>query len=276
MESKGLKAALMVPMQGNSKFSPFESGKLEESLSWLEENGIVGVEPIIADPEDVELDDFINGLHKYHLKATTVVTGQPGNSRVNSYSLSTEDEDLRVSSVKCVCSHIRNASEMGAMVTLGLIKGGCIQKSAREKALNQFSRSLSEIVDIAASQKVTLLLEPINHMKSGFLNSSQENADYIRTYFEGAPIKLLWDSYQSDMEDGGSEKSLEEIKDKLAHVHYADTNRLFPGEGEINFESITRKLKDIQYNGFITLESFVGSDHDKFKRKAASFFRHMF
>jgi len=40
----------------------------------------------------------------------------------------------------------------------------------------------------------------------------------------------------------------------LEHIHFADSNRLAPGQGHIDFKQIIHALRQINYNSFITAE----------------------
>jgi len=40
----------------------------------------------------------------------------------------------------------------------------------------------------------------------------------------------------------------------LKHVHVADSNRLAPGMGHLNFERLVNVLKSIGYDGYLTVE----------------------
>jgi protein FrlC len=44
------------------------------------------------------------------------------------------------------------------------------------------------------------------------------------------------------------------MKDKLQHVHIADEDRLPPGQGRCNFDAVLRALKEIDYQGYLTME----------------------
>jgi sugar phosphate isomerase/epimerase len=40
----------------------------------------------------------------------------------------------------------------------------------------------------------------------------------------------------------------------ISHVHVADSNRLAPGQGRINFREVLQGLKAVGYDGWLSLE----------------------
>jgi sugar phosphate isomerase/epimerase len=48
--------------------------------------------------------------------------------------------------------------------------------------------------------------------------------------------------------------SLSEYSDLLGYIHFADSNRLAPGSGHIDFQSIIETLKREHYPGWIGIE----------------------
>ncbi|MNW17412.1 Inosose dehydratase [compost metagenome] len=44
------------------------------------------------------------------------------------------------------------------------------------------------------------------------------------------------------------------MREKLHHVHISDIDRLPPGQGTGNFESVLKALKEIDYKGYLSME----------------------
>lgn len=253
MNKSSIPTALMVPVYGSSILSPFPPGQMERSLDWMRRHGFSGVEPIIPAPSAVNASELKMLFSRYQLSVTTIVTGQT--SPLDPLSLCSPDESIRQKTVSRLLEHIELAHELKANVTLGLVKGTCTYEQ-RKQATEFLKFSLEPLIHRAETLDVTLLLEPINHTKSGFLNSSLEIKQFICSFFQGAPLKILYDTFQSNIEDYHVTQVLKDIPSYLGHVHFADSNRKFPGLGNIDFQAVYNQLKAIGYSGFITLESF--------------------
>ncbi|MCG1012835.1 sugar phosphate isomerase/epimerase [Tepidanaerobacter sp. GT38] len=48
--------------------------------------------------------------------------------------------------------------------------------------------------------------------------------------------------------------SIKMARAALGHVHFADSNRWYPGAGHLDFEAIISVLKEINYSGVIAFE----------------------
>lgn len=69
-----------------------------------------------------------------------------------------------------------------------------------------------------------------------------------------ANVKLMFDTYHALYRNEVASDYVYRMKDKLHHVHIADTDRLPPGMGRCNFPSVLKALKEIGYPGYLSME----------------------
>ena len=62
------------------------------------------------------------------------------------------------------------------------------------------------------------------------------------------------DTYSMNMEDNDIEGAYRCCASRLEYVHFSDTARFYPGAGNVDFKSHIRCLKEIDYQGFVTVE----------------------
>ena len=86
-------------------------------------------------------------------------------------------------------------------------------------------------------------------------------------------MKLMPDVFHMNIEDVGIEKTLKKYQDVLGYIHFADSNRLAPGLGHLNFTKIISVLKDIKYKGWIGVELMPDSDSTKSAQTAITYLR---
>ena len=70
----------------------------------------------------------------------------------------------------------------------------------------------------------------------------------------------MYDTFHSNIEDKSLSSAISSLKGSLAHVHISENDRGAPGEGHINFDEVFSSLSKINYNGWITIESFSRND----------------
>ncbi len=129
--------------------------------------------------------------------------------------------------------------------------------------------TLKTLAPIAEDAGVVLVLEALNtHLDhvGNFLESTRMGAEMTRLI--GSPnIKLLYDAYHMQINEGRLCDTLTEYIDQIGYIHLADTpGRHEPGTGEINFVRLLERLEQLGYAGTIGYELFPqGSTTDAVK-----------
>jgi sugar phosphate isomerase/epimerase len=105
----------------------------------------------------------------------------------------------------------------------------------------------------ADTNGVRLMLEPINRYETNLLNTSGEARALIEE--TGAHnLGILYDTFHSNIEEPDMDGSIRACGSHLFHVHLADSNRWAPGAGHIDFRSIIRTLRQMEYAGWVSAE----------------------
>lgn len=107
-----------------------------------------------------------------------------------------------------------------------------------------------------AGRPVQLLLETIDPEENPlyFLTSANEALDVVRSVHH-PQVKFLYDFFHEQIAEGNLIEKLEKHIKDIALVHIADVpGRHEPGTGEINYESIFRKLGELNYDGMVAME----------------------
>jgi len=113
---------------------------------------------------------------------------------------------------------------------------------------------------------ITGLVEPFNRVNhlNHLLNGSQPALPIVRSV-NSPRIKLLWDFYHMQLEDGDLIEKFNAGADWIAHVQIGDVpGRHQPGTGEVNHTNLLRAVRAAGYSGAIGLE-FLPLDQDDAK-----------
>lgn len=122
----------------------------------------------------------------------------------------------------------------------------------RAQAIEQLVTFLHGVADGAAANGITVALEPLNRKESNVLNSVPEAVELARLV-NRSPIRVLADFYHMD-EENEPLTHLSEYQDWLAHIHVADTGRLAPGTGQYPYAIFAEELRQINYQGRVSVE----------------------
>lgn len=83
-------------------------------------------------------------------------------------------------------------------------------------------------------------------------------------------VGVLYDTFHSNIEDADMLETIQKLKGRISHVHFADSNRRLPGEGHIDFKAIYNKLVGIGYKGYVSLETLNKPDRETIKSLAGA------
>ena len=88
---------------------------------------------------------------------------------------------------------------------------------------------------------------------------------------DSSVIGLHLDTFHMNIEEKLIGQVIKEYSSYLAYLHFADSNRLSPGLGHINFSEIILALKEINYNGYIGVEALPLPDSYSAAKQALSY-----
>ena len=242
-----------VTLQYDTPFSPFKTSELQEGLDWLARSGFDGAEVCISSYESIDVAKVREELDKRHLGCSTISTGQA--RTLENISLLHTGEPLKKAQER-LKQHIDAAAILGSKVTLGLLRGiGAPGMGKQDKYY--LAKNMEPIIDYACQKNVTIILEAINRYETALLNSADAVMDFIENDLGNAEcMGVLWDIFHANIEDVSFEAAIDRMGSRLGHVHMADSNRMFPGYGHIDFEAITRKLAATGFDQYMSFECF--------------------
>ncbi len=224
-------------------------GDLMKGVEMARNIGYDGVEIAVRNPKVVSVEE-IKGVLK-DMEVPAVGTGQA--YLVEKLSLTSEDDRLREGAIERLKRQVDFASNFGAIVIIGLIRG-FVSGRDRDRVLDVFVEGVREISKYAEKKGIKLVIEPLNRYESDFLNTAKETLDTIeRIGMEN--VGILLDTFHMNIEERFIEDAIEISKDRLFHFHVSDSNRWAPGYGHIDFRGIIYKLEKIGYDGYVSLES---------------------
>jgi hydroxypyruvate isomerase len=166
-------------------------------------------------------------------------------------------------------------AQMNAARTLGspqinLKSGNRRDDLPRSAQHNASVENLKRAADLAAANGIQIVIEPIDPLENPqmYLTSVSEAFDIVRAV--GSPqVRVLYDFYHEQRAQGNLLEKLEQNFDLVGLVHIADVpGRHEPGTGEINYANIYRKLAQLKYDKFITMEFYPSQEPVATLRKA--------
>ncbi len=112
-----------------------------------------------------------------------------------------------------------------------------------------------DCIPLAKKRAVTLCIEPLAREETNFINTAAEAMKMVDEV-NSPYFKLHLDVKAMNDEARPTEGIIESARGYLAHFHANDANRKGPGFGDTDFVPILRALKQIGYDGYISIEVF--------------------
>lgn len=125
-----------------------------------------------------------------------------------------------------------------------------------EQAWEYARETFAALVDLAKERRVTLCLEPLTINETNMFVTAAETVKMIEQ-INHPNFRLILDV--KAMSGGEQEPPAQVIRANakyLAHVHANDANLRHPGSGDTDFVPIAAALKEIGYDGYLSIEVF--------------------
>jgi sugar phosphate isomerase/epimerase len=244
------------------------SGNVEKGIKTARDLGFDGVELSLRDSSTLDLDKLGKLLSNCKMGLSSVATGQTYYS--DGFSLCDARRETRDVAVKRLKEHARFAQNFGAVVIIGGIRGRFAEKS--KLCIENMCSAVKEVVNYAESLGVVCVLEVLNRYETNFVNTASEARELIRR-LECQNLKILLDTFHMNIEEASLSRSIEDTGSYLGLMHFADSNRLAPGWGHLNFEEILNSLTRIKYSGYICAEILPMPDDVTAAKQAAGYLK---
>jgi len=115
--------------------------------------------------------------------------------------------------------------------------------------------------EYAAQANITLALEALNRFECYLCNTSNQLKKLV-TMANHTNVKGMYDTHHANIEEKNNNTAIKNIAPILAHVHISENDRGTPGDGHVQWNETFSTLKEINYNGWLTIEAFSRNDPD--------------
>jgi len=267
-----MKLSIVLSLQPTQFTSLTYQGKTEDHLQKIKTLGYDGVELAVRDPSLLDWNHLEEWIRNCGLKVPAIGTGQA--YLEEGLSFSSPSYQIRKRAIDRIKSHILLAQRFQAGVIIGLIRGKVESNEDIRKGYGWMIDSLKTCCEAAEKEEVSLWVEPLNRYEINLINSLEEGMALLdQVGFKN--LGLLPDTFHMNIEEPIIEESLRKARSYYHHVHIADSNRWAPGFGHIDFKSILYVLKEIGYDGFLSLECLPKPDPDEAARGGIDFLKKM-
>ena len=176
-------------------------------------------------------------------------------------------------------NYLANATERAAELDGEIIvfgsggARGVPERFPRKRAHGQILEFLEAAANYAGEHGLVIAIEPLNRSETNVINSIAEAVQFADEL--GRPeVQVLVDFYHQMLEDEAFDEIVR-AGQRIAHVHVADTDRLYPGSGKYDYGRFAKSLADAGYNKRVSVECNF-RDFDKEVPQSIQFLHEVF
>jgi sugar phosphate isomerase/epimerase len=122
----------------------------------------------------------------------------------------------------------------------------------KETEWNWAVEGLKEVYAHAQREGVRVAVEPLNRFETNFINRHDQALALAEAV--GPDCGVCLDAYHMNQEEANFRQAVINTGDKLFDFHVADNNRMACGQGSLNWRDIVGTLKEVGYDGALTVE----------------------
>jgi D-psicose/D-tagatose/L-ribulose 3-epimerase len=159
-------------------------------------------------------------------------------------------------------AHLKWAIEMTAALggtvlagpyhsAIGVFSGAGPTAAERQCAVEVLRGAAEE----AKKNKVLLTIEYLNRFECYFLTTAAEAKSLVLEV--GHPsFRMMYDTFHANIEEKDITKAITSAGEVIGHVHISENDRGTPGTGHVHWAETFKALKQIRYDGWVTIEAF--------------------
>ncbi|MEM7476261.1 MAG: sugar phosphate isomerase/epimerase [Planctomycetota bacterium] len=169
-----------------------------------------------------------------------------------------EDAAVRAKGIELTKKTLDCCSAVGAQTLCGPYHSALGHFSGAGPTADEWAwgvESMKAVAEHAGSVGVNLGVEALNRFECYFLNAHADAAKFAREVDHPA-CSIMYDTFHSNIEEKDIVGTLDEIKDKLIHIHISENDRSTPGAGNVNWEKNFSGIGKIGYDGWMVIEAF--------------------
>lgn len=258
MENRSLKYSATIAIDAPKTSPVLFRGDLCANIIKSKEYGFDAMELHIRNPEEIDAKEVNECCLRNGIVVSTIGTGM--SYTLDGLSITDLDAQKRNMALRRLKEYIDLAEELNCSIIIGSMRGK-VNPEYYEEHMAVYGDSLLEVGYYAQRKGVSVYIEAINRYEVNFHNTIEEMVNYIESLGD-LGFKILVDTFHMNIEEPNIENSIRKYSRYIGHVHFADSNRRYPGAGHVDFAAVINALKEIGYNGYVAFEYLPYPDPD--------------
>ena len=239
----------------------FQNWKLEDAMAFAAKTGYDAIEiapftlsPFVTNVPKEQRAQIREAAKRHQIKISGIhwVLVQ-----AEGMYLTHADPAVRDRTAEYFCELVRFCADLGGkIIVVGSPKQRNIVKDVTyEQAWEWAHETFAPSVERARDAGVTICLEPLAPSETNFINTAEEAIRFVKQ-FNSPNFKIILDVKAMSSEAKPIPQIIRESWPNFAYFHANDVNLKGPGFGEVDFKPIVAALKEVGYDGYVSVEVF--------------------
>lgn len=228
-------------------------------IEYIEKAALLGYSAIEIGLEDTSFDPIpVRDVIKANDLQVTICAALTKGKDISNF-----DRAIRQDTKQYMKSCFELGKKIGAKTFVGPLYGGggkahLLNPADKKKEWDYAVEGLREMADLALTHGISLAIEPLNRYRTSVVNTIAQALEMVDE-IDRENVGVLYDTFQANIEEKNIYEALRLVceSNKLMHVQLSDSNRAAPGMGHIDFKPVISILKEYNYQGHITVETFA-------------------
>lgn len=134
---------------------------------------------------------------------------------------------------------------------LGVFTG----QPATEDEWNRAVDGIREVADYAESLDITLGMEYLNRFELYLTSCGNELIRFVDDV-NHPNCKIMFDTFHANIEEKNIGDTIRKAGDRISFIQLSENDRSTPGKGNVDWEGVFKAIKDINYDGWLSIEAF--------------------
>lgn len=239
-------------------WSAVVSEKMLPVAERLKEIGYDGIECFLGIEDKEAYRKFGREIRDLGLDMTCVMVMNPEENPIS------PSPAVRQKALDRIKWAIDRASDLNAGLICGPMHSAFAIFADKAPDQDEYKRSaevLAKAGEYAAGADVLLAPEAINRFEC-YLCNTMDQLSQLVGQVDHPNVQALFDTHHANIEEKSLAGAIRTIAPVLGHVHISENDRGTPGSGQVQWEETFATLAEVDYDGWLTIESFTRDDPD--------------
>ena len=109
--------------------------------------------------------------------------------------------------------------------------------------------------ELAKQANLMMAIEYLNRFECYLINTAASAVELVKMV-NHPNFRTMYDSFHAHIEEKDPAAAIRTVAPVMAHVHISENDRGTPGTGQVNWDATFRTLKEVKYDGWLTIEAF--------------------